>query len=204
MLLSDLTKPYRKKFEIERIVDGVPVRLALQFKNPRHVEIPWWVLSWRTHLPGKNRNRRFYFSKGKFWNIPSDAALDMMQDAEKRGGLKDEYLDPRPYSNFETIVSSETAAADKAEWLRLLTAPGEDWGSDPFFAVVSDPDENWRKAMIVNADNGMSTFRGLTKDPDHPVTKKLRADTEWRLDNSMPDANVQQMRQFLRHLAGRS
>ncbi len=197
----DSTTTYRKKFEVTETVNGVPVELALQVKKPIDVEDSWWVLSWRTRYSQKGSNRRFYFAKGKFWNIPSDTALKMMNDMEKRGGLKDEYLDPRRYSNFETIVSSETAAADKAEWLRILTAPSEDWGSDPFFVVASDPNDDWKKAMIVDTDSGTATFRSVTRDPDYKPQKKLRPDAEWWLDNSMLDANVQQMRQFLRHLA---
>ena len=123
-----------------------------------------------------------------------------MTDMEKRGGLKDEYLDPRPYSP-QTIVSSETAAAERAEWLRILTAPSEDWGSEPFFVVASDPNDDWKKAMIVDIDSGTATFRSVTRDPDYRQKKKLRPDVEWWLDNTMLDANVQQMGQFLRHLA---
>lgn len=201
---SAASTTYGKKIEVAKIVERIPVRLALQLKMPIDVEDSWWVLSWRTRYPDSGRNRRFYFSKEEFWSIPADIALEMILEMEKRGGLKDEYLDPRPYSNFETIVSSEITTADKAEWLRLLTAPDEDWGFDPFFVVVSDPNENWRKAMIVNADNGVSTFRSVTRDPSYRPHKELRTDTEWRLDNSMLDANVQQMRQFLRHLADRS
>ena len=201
MKLPDSTTTYGKKIEVEETVDGIPVRLALQFKEPSDTEDSWWVLSWRTRYSEKGRNRRFYFSKGKFWNIPSNIALKMMTEMEKRGGLKDEYLDPRRYSNSETIVSSETATADKAEWLRILTAPSEDWGSDPFFVVVSDPNGDWKKAMIVDTDSGTATFRSVTRDLDYKQRKILRADAGWRLDNSMLDANVQQMRQFLRHLA---
>ena len=197
----DSKTTYIEKIKVEETVDGVTVKLVLLFKKPIDVEDSWWVLSWRTHLPEKNRNRRFYFTKGKYWNIPSDAALKMMNDMEKRGGLKDEYFDPRPYSNFETIISSEMAAADKAEWLRTLTAPSEDWGSDPFFVVVSDPNDDWKKAMIVDTDSGTATFRSITRDPGYKQRKELRSDAEWWLDNSMLDANVQQMRQFLRHLA---
>ncbi len=71
-----------------------------------------------------------------------------------------------------------------------LTGSDEDWGSNPFL----NPEV--KKVMIVNTDTDTVTFRSITKHPDYMPKKVLRPGDGWWLDNSMMDANVQQMTKF--------
>lgn len=66
--------------------------------------------------------------------------------------------------------------------------------------VNSDPNDDWKKVMIVNTDTGTATFRSITKDPGYMPKKELRPGADWWLDNSMMDANVQQMKAFYSNL----
>ena len=76
----------------------------------------------------------------------------------------------------------------------------EDWGNAPAIVVLSDTNSNWQKAMIVNTETLVCTFRSLTKDATYMPKKDLNKGNEWWLDNAMMDANVQQMRIFHSHL----
>ena len=54
--------------------------------------------------------------------------------------------------------------------------------------------------MIVNTDTDTATFRSITENPDYMPKKVLRPGGGWWLDNSMMDANVQQMMKFCTNL----
>lgn len=76
-----------------------------------------------------------------------------------------------------------------------------DWGQNPYFAIASDPNDNWRKVLIANRKTGIVTFRSITQDGSYMPKKVLRQGSSWYLDNSMMDANVQQMRAFRQQLS---
>lgn len=91
-----------------------------------------------------------------------------------------------------------------ADWTVRVFAEEEDWGKNPYFVIVSDPNDNWRKVLIANQETGIVTFRSITQDDSYMPKKVLRQESPWYPDNSMMDASVQQMRVFrekLRFLA---
>jgi hypothetical protein len=191
---------YEREIQVRRDMSGIPVRLALQERKSEKVGKTWWVLSWRTNLESSGRNRRFYFSAGNFWSIPASDALELMEEMDARGGLDDQFLDVRQEGPTETVVSTELDDDERAVRLAEITAEDEDWGEDPFFVIASDPNSSWQKVMLVDRETGTATFRSITTDPEYRPKKDLRPGEGWWLDNSMMDANVQQMRQFLRCL----
>ncbi len=194
------TTTYDRKREIMETIDGIPVKLALQSRTSASVEKPWWVLSWRTRYSSGGSNRRFYLTKEGCWTLPAATALEMMQQMAEQGGFDEAYFDHRRRPDFETIVSTGMSPTEKQEWLERITGPDEDWGSDPYFVITFDPNENWKKVMIVNTDDDTATFRSITEDPEYMPKKVLRPGADWWLDNSMMDANVQQMSPFLTNL----
>jgi hypothetical protein len=200
------TKYYRK-FEVTRVVDGIPVELALQKREPGQPlipadEKPWWTLSWRTKYSAGGPNRRFYHTKDDYWAIPAALALEMIEEMEELGGMDKRYFDHRWGSNetVKTSVSTEMTPAEKAEELARLTDPDENWGSNPLLVINSDPNDKWKKVMIVNTDTDTATFRSITEDSAYMPKKDLRPGEGWWLDNSMMDADVQQMKMFYTHL----
>lgn len=190
------TTTYDRQLEVSRVVDGIPVKLALQERTSAGVEKPWWTLSWRTKYSANGSNRRFYLTKDGCWTIPATVALEMIDEMESLGGLDEGYFDRRRRPSFETLISSEMTEAEKADALEGITGPDEDWGTDPFFVINFDPNDQWKKVLIINIGNDIATFRSITENPDYMPRKVLRPDAEWWLDNSMMDANVQQMRAF--------
>jgi len=61
--------------------------------------------------------------------------------------------------------------------------------------------------LLIKTEDRIATFRSVTRDLDYQQKKTLRPNMEWYLDNSMVDANVQQMRQFhlwLKHFLSRN
>ncbi len=66
--------------------------------------------------------------------------------------------------------------------------------------VLDDPNGRWRKIMIVNRQTRMATFRSTTTDTTYMPRAVLRDGSDWHLDNSMQDTNVQQARVFLEQL----
>ena len=197
------TTSYSREMEAARVIDGIPVKLALQKRRSRSetVDATWWVLSWRTKYSPNDTNRRFYSTKDGFWTIPVAKALEMMKELISKGVLHEKYHDSR-YPGFvcNTLVSTEMAPGKRDRELTSFTDSEEDWGSSPFFVVNSDPDDNWKKVLIVNTDTGIATFRSITKDPNYMPKKQLRPGADWWLDNSMMDANVQQMKAFCLNL----
>ena len=99
-----------------------------------------------------------------------------------------------------TLVSTRMTPAERKRELANFTGPEENWGSDPFFVVNSDPNDDWKKVLIVNTDTGTATFRSITENPGYSPKKVLRPGADWWLDNSMMDANVQQMKAFYSNL----
>ena len=190
------TTTYDRRLEVSRVVDGIPVKLALQERTSASDEKPWWVLSWRTKYSADGSNRRFYLTKAGCWSIPTTVALEMIDEMESLGGLDETYFDHRRRPAFETQLSSEMTEAEKANALAGIVGPDEYWGIDPFFVINHDPNDQWKKVLIINADNDIATFRSITENPDYMPRKVLRPEARWWLDNSMMDANVQQMRAF--------
>ena len=195
---------YSRAMKATREIGGIAVELALQKRTSETAGISWWVLSWRTKYAPNGTNRRFYFAKNDFWTIPAAKALEMMEELESRGAMGQEYLDRRAGFVCDTRVSTRMTPEEKEHELASFAGPEEDWGSDPFFVVNSDPNDNWKKVLIVNTDTCATTFRSITKDPDYMPKKVLRAGADWWLDNSMMDANVQQMKAFYSNLRGLS
>lgn len=157
---------------------------------------PWWILSWRTRYSADGSNRRFYLTKDGAWTIPATVALEMIDEMESIGGLDEDYFDHRRRPSFETLTSVKMTMAEKADALEGFTGPDEQWGADPFFVINFDPNDQWKKVLIINTDSDIATFRSITENPDYMPRKVLRPDAGWWLDNSMMDANVQQMRAF--------
>jgi hypothetical protein len=124
----------------------------------------------------------------------------MIEEMEALGGLDEKYFDARRRPNFESVVSSQMSLGERVEALSKITGPDEDWGTSPFFVIASDPNGQWKKVLIVNTDTGVATFRSITENAEYMPKKVLRPDEGWWLDNSMMDANVQQMRAFYSNL----
>ena len=188
-----------------REINDIAVELVLQKRTIAAAGVSWWVLSWRTRYSPNGTNRRFYFTgKDGAWTIPAAKALEMIEEAEARGALDQKYLDLDRRRGFicDTLVSTRMAPAERKRELASFTGSEEDWGQDPFFVVNSDPNDNWKKVLIVNTDTGTATFRSITEDPCYRPKKVLRPGADWWLDNSMMDANVQQMKAFYSNLRG--
>jgi hypothetical protein len=196
---KEVPTSYQRELEVSRVVDGILVKLALQERTSAKWPTPWWVLSWRTRYSADGSNRRFYNTKDGYWTIPAAIALDMLEEMEQLGGLGDEYHDTRRRPSFEAIVSTELAAQDRKERLDGITGTDENWGEDPLFVIAEDPNDLWKKVMIVGQD-GTATFRSITRNPEYMPKKVIRQGVDWWLDNSMMDANVQQMRAFYTQL----
>lgn len=187
---------YSRAMKAVREIDGIEVALALQERTSAAAGTSWWVLSWRTKYSPNGTNRRFYFTRDGIWTIPAAKALEMMEELESRGALGQEYLDRRAGFVCSTLVSTGMGPSERNRELVNIAGPEESWGSDPFFVVNSDPSKSWKKIMIVNTDTGTATFRSITKDSGYMPRKELRPGADWWLDNSMMDANVQQMKAF--------
>jgi len=187
---------YDRKLVVVRSVDGIPVSLALQERTNARECRSWWTLSWRAKYSPDGPNRRFYFAHDAYWMIPATVALEMMNEMASQGGLDESYFDLRRQPRPQTQVSTEMTPAQRAEALTKLTSPEEDWGADPFFIINFDPNDLWKKVLIVDPQTGTATFRSITEDPDYKPKKVLRPGEGWWLDNSMMDANVQQTRVF--------
>ena len=190
---------YSQEMKATREIDGIAVKLMLQ-KRASATAGAYWVLSWRTKYSPNGTNRRFYSTKNGIWTIPATEALEMIEELESRGAMGQEYLDRRAGPVCDTRVSTRMTPEKKEHELASFTGPEENWGSDPFFVVNSDPNDDWKKILIVNTDTGIATFRSITKDPDYMPKKVLRPGADWWLDNSMMDANVQQMKAFYSNL----
>ena len=190
---------YQRKIEVARMVGDVPVKLSLQERASPGWPQPWWVLSWRTTYSAHGSNRRFYCTKDGYWSIPAKLALDMLQEMKDKGGFSDQYLDVRRRPNFETILSSNLPSPSRGEYLLEITGADESWDGVSFFVITKDPDDKWKKVMLVDGD-GAATFRSITRDQAYKPRKCIRPGATWWLDNSMMDANIQQMKTFHAYL----
>ncbi len=179
--------------------DGTEVTLALQSRTSVHEGKTWNVVSWRTRLGPGGHNRRFYVTKDDAWTIDARTALDMYSKLEALGGLGEEYRDERS-PGFKVTVSDDLTTHDRDAMLREITLTDEDWGDATFFAVLNDPNDQWRKVLIVNRLTGNATFRSTTTNESYMPRKTMRPGSRWFLDNSMQDVNVQQARAMLTEL----
>ncbi|MEX2149649.1 MAG: hypothetical protein WD793_05515 [Steroidobacteraceae bacterium] len=173
--------------------DGTEITLALQSRTSVHEGKTWNVVSWRTRLEPGGHNRRFYVTKDDVWTIDVHAALAMYTKLEQLGGLGDEFRDQRN-PEFQVTVSDDVNAKDRAAMLEEITLAGEDWGENPYFIVLNDPNDDWRKILIVNRRTDRATFRSTTTNAAYMPRKTMRPNSRWFLDNSMQDVNVQQAR----------
>ena len=182
--------------------DGTELTLALQSRTKTQTEKTWHVVSWRSRLSPGGPNRRFYFSDNNTWSIDANLALQMLDELESKGGLDEKYDDITRRPDFKILVNEGMSEEKQISLLEEVTMPEEVWGKNPKLVVLNDPspDDQWRKILIVNRETGNATFRSTTKSADYMPRKNLRDDSEWFLDNSMQDANVQQAREFLRQL----
>lgn len=187
---------YDRHFDVTRIVDGIPVTLALQQRNKSSTGTSLWALSWRTKYSADGPNRRFYLTSDGYWTVPAPVALEMIEEMAALGGLDEEYFDTRKRPDFESIVSLNMSATERAKALTTVTGPDEDWGPDPFFVICYDPHADWKKVLIIDTRTNAATFRSITEKADYMPRKVLRPGAGWWLDNSMMDANVQQLRIF--------
>jgi hypothetical protein len=187
---------YDRALEVTRMLEGIPITLALQERTSGSTDEHWWTLSWRTKYAQGGPNRRFYTTKDGFWTIPAALALEMIEEMEALGGLDEKYIDSSRRPIFDSLVSSKMPLVERAAALSKVTGPEEDWGKSPFFVIASDPNGQWKKVLIVNTDTDVATFRSITENAEYMPKKVLRPDEGWWLDNSMMDANVQQMRAF--------
>ena len=135
---------------------------------------------------------------GEPWSTPAESALDALEHADKAGWLAEEYLDLRRRPECDVIVSIKLAESARREYLDSFIVPGESFEEPDLFVVCEDSHETWRKIMLIN--NGRTTFRSVTTNPDYGVLKHLDNGQAWNLDNSMQDCNVQQARAFLEQL----
>lgn len=179
--------------------DKTEVTLALQSRTSIHEGKTWNVVSWRTRLGPGGHNRRFYVTKDDVWTIDARTALEMYLKLEALGGLGDQYGDQRS-PGFQVTVSDDLTTGDRSTMLEEITLADEDWGDNPFHAVLNDPNDNWRKILIVNRQTGVATFRSTTTDETYMPRKTMRPNSRWFLDNSMQDVNVQQARAMLAEL----
>jgi len=179
--------------------DGTEVTLALQSRTSVHEGKTWNVVSWRTRLGPGGHNRRFYVTKDDVWTIDARTALEMYSRLDLLGAFGDEFRDQRS-PGFQVTVSDDLSTNDRGAMLQEITLSGEDWGSDPFFAVLNDPNDYWRKILIVNRKTGIATFRSTTTDASYMPRKTMRPNSRWFLDNSMQDVNVQQARALFAEL----
>ncbi|MFL2553234.1 MAG: hypothetical protein ACJ0S4_00855 [Candidatus Rariloculaceae bacterium] len=175
-------------------LDGTEITLALQHRTQPD-KTSFYAVSWRTRLgsadSNKSVNRRFYITNGKIWSLPLKEAIHMLEKLEEKGGFNEKYFDLRvePDTSF---VASET--------LEDVTMVDEDWGNNPFLLVLKDPNEDWRKVLIVNREIGVATFRSITKCAKYKPRKELCPGHNWVLDNSMQDVSVQLAQVFLNKL----
>lgn len=195
---------YDRKIETrEQLANGVPVKLALQQRTSVKANATWWCVSWRSKLSATGPNRRFYLSSGAYWSLPLKTAISLVDELAEKGGLEEQYFDRRQpgFSAENPLISDNMTPAEKADWTARVFAEEEDWGTNPYFVIVSDPNDNWRKVLIANRKTGIVTFRSITQDGSYMPKKVLREGSSWYLDNSMMDANVQQMRVFRQQLS---
>ena len=197
----DAATRYKRIFSVAgKQPDGTEILLALQSRTSRLVDKPWHVVSWRTRLSPGGHNRRFYMTAGRPWSMKADSALAMLEALEAKGGLDDRYQDKDRNPEFLVAGSDVVDATENPSLLAEVTMEGEDWGPNAKLVVLTDPNSKWRKVMIVRPESNAITFRSTTTDTTYRPRAELRPGSEWCLDNSMQDVNVQQAKVFLNAL----
>lgn len=184
--------------------DNIPVELVMKTWTDDEVEEPCFALCWHTYL-SSGWYRRFYRREGRCWTIPASIALELIDEVGSLDGLDEKYFDHRGMPPHKPLVSAEMAPDEKVAARIEIIGPKEDgdWGVDPFFVICFDPNDLWKKVLIINTESDIATFRSITEDPQYP--KQMRAklwppNVDRWLDKSMMHANVQQMRVFQSHL----
>ena len=125
----------------------------------------------------------------------------MIQIMESNGGLRAEYNDRRHDTEFDTCVSLDMNAVGKKAALAGITGQEENWGTDPFFVITSQPDNACKNVLLINSENNSATFRTITEDANHVPKETLRKGADWWLDNAMMGASVQEMKIFYKYLS---
>ncbi|MFV8817123.1 hypothetical protein [Haliea sp. E17] len=125
--------------------------------------------------------------------MPAIIARDMLLEMDSLGGFDEQYFDLRRRPNFAVTNSTDLGHVRRDYVLEEITAEEENWGDSPQFLVCSDPSSYWKKVMLVDTNRQMVMFRSITLDPLYKPKKTIRNGADWWLDNSMIDANVQQM-----------
>ena len=74
------------------MVDGLPVKLALQERKSPDFDEPLWMLSWRRYSPDGSNRRFYHIAKGGCWTIPAVVALELIEEMDALGGLDEEGL----------------------------------------------------------------------------------------------------------------
>ncbi len=179
---------------------GTKVSLKLQLRTKTEENESWFVVSWRDQYSPSGSNRQYYIVKGEVWSIDAALALEMYEELERRGGLDERYDDLKRRPSFDVNSAHNEPEELRTKLFEEITMPNETWGRYPFVIILNDPNDDWRKSMIVNRETGHATFRSTTTDENYKLKQKMREGTEWYLDRSMQDVNVQQAREFLKQL----
>jgi len=141
------------------------------------------------------------------WVLDARVALEMLEEAERRG-----LLDPANDDLFlrwgsqgvpEPIDSRKlTGRALDRTWDQLLfdSRDREAWRPGGEFLVCVEPGGVWRKAVLFHRPSQTLTFRGLTTDTSYGPVKKSELQSDWRIDNSMQDMPAQFVRAYLGRL----
>ena len=168
---------------------------TLSLKQREDLELPYYCLVWRDKRLESRSNRRFYKEKGSFWQLSAQRAYEMLDEAHARGLLSSRYL---RWPDRE-IVAYDSATMDHQRKQNLmketLTGGKEDryWWECPNTRIVSclEPwgEAVWRKAMILNPDEDVVTFRSITRADYYVHKYKERLHNGWQIDRSMMDAD---------------
>lgn len=192
--------------EIDRVTlyhEGLPVHLVLQQRHGVR-PVDYNCLSWRTRWPSGLANRRIYHTRQDgFWRIPVSVALELLNLADAKGMLNQQYNDPQVRhrgANDRIIYSRDLDRQDyEREWDSIFHADlDHTWGPNPVFVIIQVPDGTWRKIMIVDTEKAICTFRSTTIDDSYPSNMKLTGGLTppWQLDRSMQDASSAMMKIF--------
>ena len=157
---------------------------------------------WREQRGDSNQNRRFYREDGKFWSIPAELALEMLNDAEKMGLLIPDYF-RWPDHDIEVL---DTATLNQDEKNTLIKETLVNDIEDDFWrhcddlrivTCVEPGNQEWRKIMIVSKSKNRVTFRSTTRSSYYSFLEKYTLHSDWKLDKSMMDADGKIQQIFL-------
>ena len=182
--------------------NGLRVELVLQQRLDNPPGQPYHCLRWWTYLPEHPATyRRFYRHKGKFWTIPVQIALPLIQKAGNKGMLSDRY-DGVGVANI--MDSRELTFGERRNMLsQIVCDAGEpDWGDNPVFVISEDNGAQgiWREIMIVDSAAGFCSFRSTTTLAFTDYKFAANAPgiyPPWRIDKAMQEVTPAAMREFL-------